>query len=61
MTRVSLTHRITKIGGKAVSVAVCALTGLVLFGAAGSAFATPVVYFQTIADGRSYFDSTVTT
>ncbi|MBL0284189.1 MAG: autotransporter-associated beta strand repeat-containing protein [Zoogloea sp.] len=61
MTRVSLTHRITKIGGKAVSVAVCALTGLVLFGAAGSAFATPVVYFQTIAAGRSYFDSTVAT
>ncbi|AXK38762.1 hypothetical protein DWG20_04570 [Crenobacter cavernae] len=54
-----MTYQLTKVGGKMTSVAVCALTGAVLFGASGAALAVPVVYFQTLAGGRTYFDNTV--
>lgn len=53
-------YRLTKIGGKLNSVAMCTLTGiatLLLHG--NAAMATPVVYYQTLADGADYFQSAV--
>lgn len=53
-------YRLTKIGGKLNSVAMCTLTGiatLLLHG--NAAMATPVVYYQTLVDGADYFQSAV--
>ncbi|WP_156943076.1 autotransporter-associated beta strand repeat-containing protein [Pseudogulbenkiania sp. MAI-1] len=43
MKRIDLTYRLTKVGGKVASVAVCVLTGAMMVGAAGNALATPFI------------------
>ena len=54
MRRIDLTYRLIKVGGKAVSVAICAMTGLMI---AGSAMADTTL---TTTAGTTFYSSTVT-
>jgi hypothetical protein len=61
MKRSDIGYRLTKVGGKMASVAMCALTGCIIMSMANMAIATPVVYFQTFVTGETRLQDTVNT
>lgn len=61
MKRSDIGYRLTKVGGKMASVAMCALTGMVITSMVNMAMATPVVYFQTFVAGETRLQDTVNT